>query len=66
MKTRLLIIIGICTIVITTIILGAIFMSERNNQRELLLDQSSLATDTIGNCGEKYMVVGNNECVFES
>ena len=64
MKTRLLIIIGICAIVITTIILGANFMLERNDQRELLLDQSSLATDVRGNCGEKYMVVGNNECVL--
>ena len=47
MKTRLLIIIGICMVVITTIILGANFMSERNDQRELLLDQSSIARESI-------------------
>jgi hypothetical protein len=46
MKTRLLVIIGICAIVITTIILGANFMSERNNPRELLLDQSSIALES--------------------
>jgi hypothetical protein len=56
MKTRVLIIIGICVVVITTITFGANFMSERNNQRELLLDQSSIARDSISISkeGQKY------------
>ena len=47
MKTRFLIIIGICVIVIMTIIFGANFMSERNNQRESSLDQSAIARESI-------------------
>jgi len=56
MKTNFLIIVGISIVVVTTIILGANFMSERNNQRELLLDQSSMAQDSISISkeGQKY------------
>lgn len=64
MKSRLLIIIGICIVITAVIILRVNFMLERNDQRELSLDQNYLATDTRGDCGEKYIVVGNDECVL--
>ena len=63
MKTKLLIG-GILGAVILVIVMGAIMMSENAQQREHELNQSSLATDTRGNCGEKYMAVGNNECIL--
>jgi hypothetical protein len=44
--------------------MGAIMMSENAQQREQEWSQSYLATDTRGHCGEKYMVVGNDECVL--
>jgi plastocyanin len=64
MKTGLLIIIGISLVTATAIILGVNFMLERNDQHELSLDQSYLATDTRRDCGEKYIIVGNDECVL--
>lgn len=64
MKTRVLIIIGICLVVISTIVLGAIMMSDNAQQREQEWSQSSIAIDARGNCGEKYLAVGNNECVL--
>jgi len=56
MKSNIFIIFAVSTIVITTIIFGAIFMSERNEQRELSLDQRSLATESISESkkGTKY------------
>jgi len=63
MKTKLLIG-GILGAVILVIVMGAIMMSENAQQREHELNQSSLTADTRGNCGEKYMAVGNNECIL--
>lgn len=64
MKTRLLIIVGISVVITIAIILGVSFMLERNDQRELLFDQSSLATDTRVHCGEKYLEGGNGVCIL--
>ncbi|MCV0391969.1 MAG: hypothetical protein K5790_01605 [Nitrosopumilus sp.] len=62
MKTKLLIVIGIA--VLSVIVLGANFMSDNTQQREQKLDQSHLATDSKGHCGEKYIEVGNGDCVL--
>ena len=64
MKSRLLIIIGISIVTATVIIIGVNFMLERNDQRELSLDQNYLVADTREDCGEKYIIVGNDECVL--
>jgi len=54
MKNKLLIG-GILGTVILVIVMGAIMMSYNAQQREQELSQSSLATDTRGHCGEKYV-----------
>ena len=56
---------GILGAVILVISMGAIMMSENAQQREQEWGQSFLATDSRVHCGEKYMVVGNNECVLD-
>jgi hypothetical protein len=59
------IIIGSITgVAILVIVMGAMMMSDNAQQHEQFLDQSSFATDTRGNCGEKYMQVGNDECIL--
>jgi hypothetical protein len=63
MKNKLLIG-GILGTVILVIAMGAIMMSYNAQQREQELSQSSLATDTRDHCGEKYLMVGNDECVL--
>ena len=59
-----LIIGGILGAVILVIVMGAIMMSDNVQLREQELSQSSLATDTREHCGEKYLIVGNDECVL--
>ena len=63
MKTKLLIG-GILGVVILVIVSGAIMMSENAQQREQKLSQRSLATDSRDHCGEKYLVIGNGECML--
>ena len=62
MKSRFLIIIGIVVIVGTIMILATNVMSDDAHQDEQNLDRRYLATDSRGNCGEKYLEVGNGEC----
>ena len=64
MKTRVLIIAGIIVAVTATTGLGVNFMMESANQREQELSQRSLATDSRGNCGEKYLLAGKDECIL--
>jgi hypothetical protein len=51
MKTRILIIIGICMVVITIIVMGANLMLQSNNHRELILDQRSIAQIPVTKSG---------------
>ena len=62
MKSRFLIIIGIVVIVGTIMILATNMMSDDARQGEQNLDRSNLATDSRGNCEEKYLEVRNGEC----
>ena len=64
MKNKL-IVGGILGAVILVMTMGAIMMSENSQHREQEWNQSSLATDSRAHCGEKYKVVGNNECVLD-
>ena len=62
MKNKLLI--GGILGAVLLVIMGAIMMSYNAQQHKQELNQSSLATDTRGHCGEKYLMVGNDECVL--
>ena len=55
-ETKFLIIIGICMVVIPTIILGTILMLDSNDSHESLLDQNSITHESVfeSKDGEKY------------
>ena len=63
MKTRLLIISGICVIVILTVALGANLMLEHANQREVELDQNSIALDAIPKNGLSKTLSSNEVAI---